>query len=157
MAALFRIVQDDYPPLPDGISQALREFLLLCFHKEPTMRSSATKLLDHPWLQNPSTHLSKTTELLSSKTQSESMDEETQGIVNTIKLFRKDMTGQFKAADLAAQVAAEVNRDLPAAPISIPVNGATVIESATSAPSPPGFLKDSFSTIDDEDEQTPKA
>lgn len=52
MAALFRIVQDDYPPFPEGISQALRDFLLLCFQKEPVMRSSAAKLLEHPWLSN---------------------------------------------------------------------------------------------------------
>jgi len=53
MAALFRIVtNNDYPPLPEGISQALRDFLLLCFQKEPAMRSSAAKLLEHPWLHN---------------------------------------------------------------------------------------------------------
>eukprot|EP01031_Cornospumella_fuschlensis_P035757 gene35757-43373_t len=56
MAALFRIVQDDYPPFPDGISQALRDFLLNCFQKEPMMRSSAPKLLEHPWLHNVSTN-----------------------------------------------------------------------------------------------------
>lgn len=92
MAALFRIVQDDYPPIPEGISQALRDFLMQCFQKEPSMRSTATKLLEHPWLQNPSNHLFKTTELLSSKTDKASLDEETQGIVNTIKLFKKDLT-----------------------------------------------------------------
>ena len=54
MAALFRIVQDDYPPLPEGISQALRDFLFNCLQKEPVMRSSATKLLEHPWLHNSS-------------------------------------------------------------------------------------------------------
>ena len=66
MAALFRIVQDDYPPLPEGISQALRDFLLLCFQKEPVMRSSAEKLLRHAWLQNSSTskNLAKTTSML---------------------------------------------------------------------------------------------
>ena len=51
MSAMFRIVQDDYPPLPEGISQALRDFLLLCFQKEPVMRSSAAQLLQHPWLK----------------------------------------------------------------------------------------------------------
>jgi serine/threonine protein kinase len=55
MAALFRIVQDDYPPFPDGISQALRDFLLQCFKKDPMMRSSAAKLIEHPWLHNSST------------------------------------------------------------------------------------------------------
>lgn len=33
MSALFRIVQDDRPPLPDGLSREMRDFLLLCFQK----------------------------------------------------------------------------------------------------------------------------
>jgi hypothetical protein len=99
MAALFRIVQDDYPPIPEGISQALRDFLMQCFQKEPSMRSNATKLLEHPWLQNPSNHLFKTTELLSSKAEKSALDEETQGIVNTVKLFKKDLTISAKGGD----------------------------------------------------------
>uniref|UniRef100_A0A7S2WEB9 non-specific serine/threonine protein kinase n=1 Tax=Mucochytrium quahogii TaxID=96639 RepID=A0A7S2WEB9_9STRA len=50
MAALYRIVQDDHPPLPEGLSPALREFLLLCFRKEPLLRSSAKDLLRHRWV-----------------------------------------------------------------------------------------------------------
>jgi serine/threonine protein kinase len=33
MSALFRIVADARPPLPDSLSPDLRNFLLLCFHK----------------------------------------------------------------------------------------------------------------------------
>jgi serine/threonine protein kinase len=33
MSALFRIVQDDHPPLPDKISALMEDFLLLCFQK----------------------------------------------------------------------------------------------------------------------------
>lgn len=51
MAALFSIVQDPHPPLPDGISTPIKDFLLLCFQKEPAMRSTAAVLLSHPWLQ----------------------------------------------------------------------------------------------------------
>jgi len=50
MQALYRIVQDDCPPLPDNISPLLREFLLTCFQKEPLLRSSAELLLKHRWL-----------------------------------------------------------------------------------------------------------
>ncbi|CAK9115598.1 Cytokinesis protein sepH (Serine/threonine-protein kinase sepH) [Durusdinium trenchii] len=50
MAALWRIVQDDHPPLPEGLSNALQEFLLLCFKKEPLLRSSAKDLLRHRWV-----------------------------------------------------------------------------------------------------------
>lgn len=52
-------LQDDYPPLPDGISEALRDFLLQCFRKEPLLRKSAQELLKHPWLKNPRNHLEK--------------------------------------------------------------------------------------------------
>lgn len=51
MAALFSIVQDPHPPLPDGISTPIKDFLLLCFQKEPAIRSTAAVLLSHPWLQ----------------------------------------------------------------------------------------------------------
>lgn len=33
MSALFRIVQDDHPPLPETISSLLEDFLLKCFQK----------------------------------------------------------------------------------------------------------------------------
>ena len=45
MAALFRIVQDDSPPLPSGISPVLKNFLDACFKKSPDMRKSAQELL----------------------------------------------------------------------------------------------------------------
>lgn len=50
MPALFRIVQDDSPPIPDNISPLLRDFLMTCFQKEPLLRSSAEMLLKHRWL-----------------------------------------------------------------------------------------------------------
>lgn len=34
MPALFRIVQDEHPPLPDGISPALEDFLMQCFGED---------------------------------------------------------------------------------------------------------------------------
>ncbi|KAI8054141.1 kinase-like domain-containing protein [Gilbertella persicaria] len=50
MSAMFRIVEDDYPPLPDTISQDMHEFLLCCFQKDPEKRSSSKQLLQHPWI-----------------------------------------------------------------------------------------------------------
>ena len=105
MAALFRIVQDDYPPLPEGISQALQSFLMLCFQKEPMMRGSAETLLEHPWLQNSSTSksLERTTSNILTKTKyayditggtsSASSDKSSinDSIVNTIKRFRSEI------------------------------------------------------------------
>lgn len=52
MPALFRIVQDDYPPLPEGVSPALKDWLMQCFQKDPMLRISAQKLLKHKWIQS---------------------------------------------------------------------------------------------------------
>lgn len=51
MPALFRIVQDEHPPLPDGISSMLEDFLMQCFQKDPLRRISAADLLKHSWLR----------------------------------------------------------------------------------------------------------
>lgn len=50
MPALFRIVQDDCPPLPAGISPLCRDFLMQCFQKEPLLRQDAMQLLKHRWI-----------------------------------------------------------------------------------------------------------
>ncbi|KAK5702137.1 Protein kinase of the Mitotic Exit Network, partial [Elasticomyces elasticus] len=50
MPALFRIVNDDHPPLPDGLGAGVRDFLMQCFQKDPNLRVSAKKLLRHPWI-----------------------------------------------------------------------------------------------------------
>ncbi|KAG9971252.1 hypothetical protein KCU78_g23609, partial [Aureobasidium melanogenum] len=50
MPALFRIVNDDHPPLPEGASPAVRDFLMQCFQKDPNLRVTAKKLLKHPWI-----------------------------------------------------------------------------------------------------------
>ena len=51
MPALFRIVQDEHPPLPDNISPALEDFLMQCFQKDPLRRINAIGLLKHQWLR----------------------------------------------------------------------------------------------------------
>lgn len=50
MPALFRIVQDDCPPIPEGASPVVKDFLYHCFQKDPNLRVSAKKLLRHPWM-----------------------------------------------------------------------------------------------------------
>ncbi|KAK3327840.1 putative SEPH-like protein [Cercophora scortea] len=50
MPALFAIVNDDHPPLPEGVSPAARDFLMQCFQKDPNLRVSARKLLRHSWI-----------------------------------------------------------------------------------------------------------
>ncbi|KAF9223995.1 hypothetical protein BS17DRAFT_703821 [Gyrodon lividus] len=50
-AVMFRIVEDEMPPLPDDCSDALLDFLQQCFHKDPQQRPDARKLCEHPWLK----------------------------------------------------------------------------------------------------------
>ena len=49
-AVMFRIVEDDMPPIPEGSSAALQDFLQQCFNKDPTLRPSAELLCEHEWL-----------------------------------------------------------------------------------------------------------
>ncbi|KAL1922138.1 uncharacterized protein VTP21DRAFT_10780 [Calcarisporiella thermophila] len=51
LTALFHIVEDAHPPMPDGISKELEGFLLLCFRKDPEQRATARELLEHPWIR----------------------------------------------------------------------------------------------------------
>ncbi|KZV60016.1 kinase-like protein, partial [Peniophora sp. CONT] len=51
MTVMFRIVEDERPPLPEGCSGPLKDFLELCFQKEPEMRPSAEELFEHEWLK----------------------------------------------------------------------------------------------------------
>ena len=73
MPALFRIVNDEHPPLPEGASPAVRDFLLQCFQKDPNFRVSARKLLKHPWIAgvNAKKPTSRTTEDLGATTKFE--------------------------------------------------------------------------------------
>lgn len=48
---MFRIVEDEMPPLPEGISEPLSNFLRLCFDKDPELRPSAELLCEHEWLK----------------------------------------------------------------------------------------------------------
>lgn len=50
MPALFRIVQDECPPLPDDCSPMVLDFLQHCFQKDAELRVSARTLLAHPWM-----------------------------------------------------------------------------------------------------------
>ncbi|XP_074307705.1 MAP3K epsilon protein kinase 1-like isoform X2 [Silene latifolia] len=52
MPALFRIVQDENPPIPDGLSADMSDFLRLCFKKDARQRPDAKMLLSHPWILN---------------------------------------------------------------------------------------------------------
>lgn len=62
MTAMFKIVEDECPPLPSGISDNFQNFLKLCFKKNPHERPTAQMLLHHPWVTaSPSTSSSTIT------------------------------------------------------------------------------------------------
>ncbi|KAI0084451.1 hypothetical protein BDY19DRAFT_997670 [Irpex rosettiformis] len=51
MSVMFRIVEDDMPPLPEGASELLKDFLKQCFQKDSKMRPDAEMLCEHEWLK----------------------------------------------------------------------------------------------------------
>lgn len=51
MTAMFKIVEDDMPPLPVGCSAECIDFLTQCFAKEPSERPTASELFRHDWLR----------------------------------------------------------------------------------------------------------
>ena len=50
MSALFRLMNDECPPLPSNISPECESFLRRCFVKDMKARASADELLQHRWL-----------------------------------------------------------------------------------------------------------
>jgi serine/threonine protein kinase len=50
-SVMFNIVEDKSPPIPEGCSNTLQDFLKQCFHKNPAKRPTAEKLFEHPWLK----------------------------------------------------------------------------------------------------------
>lgn len=50
MTAMYKIVNEGIPPLPDDVSPELKEFLENCFIRDPKKRKTAAELLCHPWV-----------------------------------------------------------------------------------------------------------
>ncbi|MES1907619.1 MAG: hypothetical protein MHM6MM_000702 [Cercozoa sp. M6MM] len=68
MAASYQIVADEYPPLPDGISEACEEFLLACFTRDPELRPLPEELLEFDWLRPDMQHTVPTTTIAATAT-----------------------------------------------------------------------------------------
>lgn len=51
MSVMFKIVEDDHPPFPEGCSEDLLDFLGKCFIRNPEDRPTAEALFEHPWLK----------------------------------------------------------------------------------------------------------
>jgi len=51
LSVMFRIVEDDRPPILGPFGDRLVAFLEECFHKDPAQRPSAEKLFRHEWFK----------------------------------------------------------------------------------------------------------
>lgn len=50
MQALFKMVEDPHPPIPDTFSPDLLDFLMRCFAKDVNQRATAKQLQTHKWI-----------------------------------------------------------------------------------------------------------
>lgn len=50
LPALFKIVNEDSPPIPGKLSEGGKEFLVECFQKDWRLRVGAKRLLKHSWI-----------------------------------------------------------------------------------------------------------
>jgi serine/threonine protein kinase len=62
-AAIFKVLNKD-PPIPDNLSSDGKDFLRVCFKRNPAERPTASKLLEHPFIQS-SSHFSQNASTLS--------------------------------------------------------------------------------------------
>lgn len=60
MSAMFHIVEDAFPSLPETISEGMKSFLMACFQKDPELRPSATQLKQHTWILQNQQRIKKT-------------------------------------------------------------------------------------------------
>lgn len=51
-AAMFKVLRNESPPIPETLSAKGKNFLQCCFKRNPADRPSATKLLEHPFVRN---------------------------------------------------------------------------------------------------------
>ncbi|TDL20391.1 kinase-like protein, partial [Rickenella mellea] len=52
MTVMFRVVEEDMPPIPEECSESLKDFLRSCFQKDPSMRPDIEQLYEHKWLKH---------------------------------------------------------------------------------------------------------
>jgi len=102
MSALFRIVEDEHPPIMEGISSALKDFLLQCFQKDYNLRISAKKLLKHPWIQNARKKLNSDVETIGG------WDDQ----INTVKKWNEALTDIDKSP-VILELPQQSNSDRP--------------------------------------------
>lgn len=100
MPALFRIVNDDCPPIPEGASNVARDFLLQCFQKDVNLRISARKLLRHPWMAGAKRQLDQNKKEQASRNRPFGAHEET---VQRVQEWNKATDSEFNRAQVSSR------------------------------------------------------
>ncbi|KAF3548605.1 hypothetical protein DY000_02004127 [Brassica cretica] len=113
MPALFRIVQDDNPPIPDSLSPDITDFLRQCFKKDSRQRPDAKTLLSHPWirfsrraLQSSLRHSGTIKYMKEAATSSEKDDEGSQDVAESLSEEKAGMSNSvsFLSSNLPSVV-----------------------------------------------------
>jgi len=99
LSAMFRIVQDDHPPIPDGVSETLEDFMLLCFQRDPKLRNTAAKLYKHKWVQSA---------LKTSRQTEEAVDHDKQ--IKQVKDWNEALDSSMKISKAALQRAGSTDK-----------------------------------------------
>ncbi|KAH8821133.1 cell division control protein-like protein 15 [Xylogone sp. PMI_703] len=107
MPALFAIVNDDHPPLPEGVSPAARDFLMQCFQKDPNLRVSAKKLLKHAWIVG-----SRRTDTPVAKPPA-NFNEAVEEVKQWNEALRSPTAGASRSGQRASNITPQNRRDLP--------------------------------------------
>ncbi|XP_010552280.1 PREDICTED: MAP3K epsilon protein kinase 1 isoform X2 [Tarenaya hassleriana] len=119
MPALFRIVQDDHPPIPDSLSPDITDFLRQCFKKDARQRPDAKTLLSHPWIRNSRRALQSSLRhsgtlryIQEASAESESADEDGQGATETLPAKSKSKLHLEEVASLRSDKDQSLPSDL---------------------------------------------
>lgn len=134
MSALFNIVEDRHPPLPEKMSDDLRSFLKVCFKKDPRQRPTASDLLDHKWLKQLARDSNGDFEAVSGTLRTHNQP----GKKSVMSLFAPDSSSSSSAPDSSSPTpngSTSKNAQQSPSPIMLPkieTNGA----SSSSATSP---------------------
>eukprot|EP01025_Chloroclados_australasicus_P033324 TRINITY_DN3394_c0_g3_i2.p1 TRINITY_DN3394_c0_g3~~TRINITY_DN3394_c0_g3_i2.p1 ORF type:complete len:1167 (-),score=114.54 TRINITY_DN3394_c0_g3_i2:813-4313(-) len=133
MSALYRIVQDDNPPLPRAITLDLRDFLLKCFQKDPQNRPSAAILLQHKWIKSniePSTIKSSWSRVTQSRNTTINAKNAHESVKNVVARFLEvkpedlQLQGSLGSKELLAPQTPSASSQMDR-----PVSGSTEIQS----------------------------
>lgn len=128
--ALMTIVSDNHPPLPDGVSEDCKEFLLRCFVKEPDKRADVRELLSHRWVTSHNTNVCRQLKesFAASVHENLTLKESTRSLVQSKNIKPGDLMKQVAKSKLRPKYLAEPehtngsNTNLAVSELVIPTN-----------------------------------